>query len=281
MSPGYGSNVPSTSPAASPLSVADLTSAFRRRGLDLPTPVALATTSSTNDDAATAASKGAPEWTVVVANHQSAGRGRLGRQWEAPPGSALLFSVVLRPPRHWVRQLGWVPLQSGLAVAEGICALGLEVRVKWPNDLVIDKDGSEPQLRKLAGLLAERRDSAVIVGVGINVNLAKRQLPVPAATALNLEGLDAGRGEVLAEVIAAWQRRWADLIAADGDVEAVGLRDEYRGSCISVGRRVRVDVPSGEPIVGQAVDIDSDGHLVVDASGTRVLVSAGDVHHLY
>lgn len=275
----YGSNVTHEHQPASPLTSEAVALALTKAEVITGPTTVLTSTPSTNDVASQLAGSQAPAWTVVVAEHQTAGRGRLGRQWEAPRGSALLFSVVLRPPDSWLHELGWIPLLSGLAVADAICTHGLDVALKWPNDVVVAADEGS-QLRKVSGLLSERRDNAVIVGIGINVKLSADELPVPTATALNLEGVAIDRATLLAEVLEQLQERWNRFVDADGDVEGSGLSDQYRQRCISVGRRVRVDVPASSAVEGTAVDVDGHGHLVVDTGHGTLRISAGDVHHL-
>src|SRR5919197_2583591 len=123
-----------------------------------------------------------PEGAVAVADHQSAGRGRLGRTWEAPPSTALLCSILLKPPpERDVRQLSLV---AGVAVADALEHLvGLAVQIKWPNDVMLRR-------RKVTGILAELRDGAVVLGIGINVNQTREQLPEGAGSLRTLTGLD-------------------------------------------------------------------------------------------
>ncbi|MGH9135518.1 MAG: biotin--[acetyl-CoA-carboxylase] ligase, partial [Acidimicrobiales bacterium] len=189
-------------------------------------------TGSTNSDLLALARQGAPEGTVLVADHQTAGRGRMGRTWEAPPGSSLLVSVLLRPP---VEVADLVTMVAGLAMAD---AVGPEVRLKWPNDLVIDD-------RKLAGLLAEAdwsgggQSPAVVVGIGVNVAWA----PEGAVAC----GGD--REELLASFLTALDARYGELVAT-GDRAAVLAA--WRTRSATLGRRVRVQRGGGE-IEGTAV----------------------------
>ena len=147
----------------------------------------VATTGSTNADLVALAAAGEPAGLVLVADEQTAGRGRLGRGWTAPPGSGLTFSVLLRPHRA-AAHLGWLPLLTGLAVVEAVRSVtGVPAELKWPNDVVVRGDGGEG---KLAGILAERLGGpgagagAVVVGVGLNVSMSTDELPVHTATSL-------------------------------------------------------------------------------------------------
>lgn len=246
-------------------------------------PVAvLPSTGSTNADAVEQAGEGAPEGFTVVADEQTEGRGRLGRAWISPYGAGLAMSVVLRPhmpEAAW----GWLPLATGLAVVEGLAAQGLEAALKWPNDVVVDgdaRDGS-PGPRKLAGLLAERVGPAVVVGIGVNVDLGADEAPVPRATSTRLEGADVSRERLCVDVLVALRRRYLDLQLAAGDADRAGLLDAYRSACLTLGRDVVVHLPGGERLHGVAADVDAAGHLVVDAQGgTRRTLSAGDVEHV-
>jgi BirA family biotin operon repressor/biotin-[acetyl-CoA-carboxylase] ligase len=197
--------------------------------------IRLATTPSTQDVA-----RGLPVGTVVVADQQTSGRGRLGRRWEAPPGSALLASFVL-PARPLAS------LAAGVAAAE---ACGPSVRLKWPNDLLLDG-------RKVAGVLVERRGERCVVGIGVNLTWAP-----PDAGLLETDRdllLERLRGE-----LEAW------FAAADAEVLAA-----WRARSDTLGRRVRVQLP-GETFEGWAEEVAADGSLIV---GGRT-VTAGDVIHL-
>src|SRR5690606_18841144 len=180
---GYAEEVtesPYTDLDRPPLSAAALQRALVRPGSLWSSVTVVARTGSTNADLAEAARQGAAEGTVLVAEVQSAGRGRLGRTWTAPPRAGLTFSVLLRPTVRPARQ-GWLMLLAGLAAASAIRRIAqVDVRLKWPNDLLVGE-------RKLGGVLAERVDGAVVVGIGINVTLRPDELPVEQATSLAIE----------------------------------------------------------------------------------------------
>ena len=239
-------------------------------------------TGSTNTDCAARARAGAPEGLVLAAEEQTAGRGRLGRTWLSPPRAALTFSVLLRPAGVPPVRRGWLPLLAGVAAATAVRHVsGLDVRLKWPNDLLLGP-------RKLAGILAEQSGDAVIVGIGVNVSAARAELPVTGAaalpaTSLLLEGsasLDRERllREILAE-IERWYQAWRGT-EIPGDPQASGLRAAYLGLCSTVGRDVRAELPAGNVIRGTAAGIDTDGRLIVRTPEGEVAVSAGDVRHL-
>ncbi len=246
--------------------------------------VLLESTGSTNADAADAARSGAGEGYVIVADEQTLGRGRLGREWSTPAGGGLALSVVLRPALS-AERTGWLPLLAGLAAVEALRALGADAWLKWPNDVVVpgpSRDGG-PGPRKLGGLLAERvhDEDAVVVGLGLNVGLGAADLPVPTATSTSLEGVVLHREELLVGVLGRLRERYLAWLAAGGDAGAAGLSADYRAACLTLGARVRVHLPGGGTLEGEALDVDEAGRLLVRADGSEpVALAAGDVEHL-
>lgn len=244
----------------------------------------VAETGSSNADLLAVAREGAREGVVLVAEAQTAGRGRMGRRWISPPGAGLTFSMLLRPYGVPGALLGWLPLLTGAAVAAALPAVvPVAPRLKWPNDVLV---GSA----KLGGVLAERSGSAVVVGIGINVTQHKAELP-EGATSLRVEagGAETGEGtltglraRVLVAVLAAMSDRylaWRDQFSP-GDAEASGLRQEYLSRCATLGREVTVTLPGGKSIAGTAAGVDWAGRLEVSTATGVVPVSAGDVVHL-
>lgn len=237
-------------------------------------------TGSTNSDLAARAKAGAAEGAVLVAEEQSAGRGRLDRQWTAPPRSGLFFSVLLRPSGVPVERWGWLPLLAGVATATAVSrAGGVDTGLKWPNDLLVTVDGEE---RKTGGILAERAgDDGVVIGIGLNVSLREDELPVPAAGSLALAGAKGtDRDPLLRAVLrslADWYGEWR---TAGGDPEASRLRPVYAAGCVTLGRAVRAELPGGDAVTGTAVTVDDDGRLVISSGGAEQAVGAGDVVHL-
>lgn len=235
------------------------------------------TTESTNADLVARAQRpgGADvDRTVLVAEAQTGGRGRMGRSWVAPPGSALLFSVLLHPRTVPARSRGWIGAILGLAVVDGLHrAAGVEARLKWPNDVLV-------RGRKVAGILAELAGAALVVGCGINVTLDRSDLPRADATSLLLEGAThCDRGRLLTAVLAAFGPMVDQWEAAAGDMDAAGLRREYLRHSATVGRRVRIELPDGSGVSGTAVDVAPDGSLVIDSGGRTATFAAGDVTH--
>jgi BirA family biotin operon repressor/biotin-[acetyl-CoA-carboxylase] ligase len=255
----------------------------------------VAETGSTNTDAMALARDGAPEGVVVVADHQTAGRGRLGRSWEAPPGASLLVSVLLRPP---AAVLEVVTPAAGLAMAEAVAEVaGVDARLKWPNDLVVDVGGGVE--RKLAGMLAEAdwpagtsasggyatpgptQRVAVVVGIGVNVDWPDDVPPELAdvLTACNhVTGRAPDRRVLLERFLGGLGASYARLVEHPDD--RTWLLDAYRARSATLGRAVRVDTGSSE-VEGTAVDVDQDGRLLVEVEGGgRRTIAVGDVVHL-
>ncbi|MFI2355508.1 biotin--[acetyl-CoA-carboxylase] ligase [Streptomyces anulatus] len=238
-------------------------------------------TGSTNTDLAGQARGGAAvEGTVLVAEEQTAGRGRLERTWTAPPRSGLFFSVYLEPGDIPVERWGWVPLLAGVAAATGLAkSAGVDMSLKWPNDLLVAVQGEE---RKTGGILGEFAGDGIVVGLGINVSLRADELPAPTAGSLALAGaVSTDRETLLRAVLRSledWYGRWR---AADGDAAASGLQAAYAAGCATLDRTVRAELPGGTSLVGEAVAIDGDGRLVLSTEdGLQQPVSAGDIVHL-
>jgi BirA family biotin operon repressor/biotin-[acetyl-CoA-carboxylase] ligase len=238
-------------------------------------------TGSTNDDLLAAARTGAAEGAVLAAEHQTRGRGRLGRAWTARTGSALTFSMLLRPGQVPAASLGWLPLLTGVALVSALTeAAAVDAVLKWPNDVLAGE-------AKLAGILAEQTGRAVVVGAGVNIGAAREELPPTRpgalpATSLALLGAASLDREALLEAILAeferWYLRWTRPVP--GDAEGSGLRAEYLRRCATIGRDVRVELPGGTVLAGRASGIDAVGRLLVDTPAGREAVSAGDVIHL-
>jgi BirA family transcriptional regulator, biotin operon repressor / biotin---[acetyl-CoA-carboxylase] ligase len=210
----------------------------------------------------------APDHSLLVAELQTAGRGRLDRTWVSPPRAGLTFSVLLRPSVS-VTRWGWLPLLTGLAVHDAVPGVVL----KWPNDVLCGRDE-----RKLAGILAQTSGDAVVVGIGLNVSTTADELPVGTATSLALCGADElDRTALLIGILTRLDSRLAQWSDAGGDAAACGLHAAYTAVCATIGREVAVTTTGGERLVGTAAVIDSDGRLRLD---TGAVVGAGDVEHL-
>jgi BirA family transcriptional regulator, biotin operon repressor / biotin---[acetyl-CoA-carboxylase] ligase len=207
---------------------------------------------------------GQPEGAAAVCDVQTGGRGRLGRTWSAPAGTAVLCSVVLEPPAE--RNIAELSLVGGLAVAETVeAATGLAAQIKWPNDVLVNR-------RKVAGVLAEASEGRVVLGMGVNVNQTRDELPentaVAAGSLLTIDGIRRERAPVLADLLLRLERaydRWREG-ALDAIYDGVGARDFLRG------RRLMVD---GERAVGVA--IDRSGRLEVEVDHERRVLESGEV----
>jgi BirA family biotin operon repressor/biotin-[acetyl-CoA-carboxylase] ligase len=231
-------------------------------------------TGSTNSDLLAEARDGLAQGAVLVAEAQSAGRGRMGRQWVSQPGAALTFSVLLRPAAVPPGNRGWLPLLAGVAVAWAVRAqTGIVPSLKWPNDVQVNG-------AKLAGILAEQAGDAIVVGIGMNVSSGRDELPAAGATSLALEGADPPLGVLLASLLgelARWYLAWSGSM---GDAARCGLHQEYQRLCGTLGRQVRVSLPGGRAVTGTAAEVDLTGRLVVRTAAGPVPVSAGDVVHV-
>lgn len=223
----------------------------------------LDSTDSTNRVAREWAAAGASHGCLVVANYQSAGRGRLDRSWLAAAGSSLLFTLILRPGTA-PENFGLINLAAGVAVCEAVAALNLDPRLKWPND--VNLAGG-----KVAGILSEAVGEAVCLGVGINVNIGAFPDSISQiATSLSLAaGKQLSRLELLIKVLEELDR--LEIAHPGADVLTA-----YRGWCDTLGIRVKVKL-ADRTIVGRAQDVDAGGALILD-SGEQI--NAGDVVHL-
>jgi BirA family biotin operon repressor/biotin-[acetyl-CoA-carboxylase] ligase len=269
--------------------------------MELPLSAAVATrltvlpeAGSTNDVLVAEASAGdVPDFSVVATDHQTAGRGRLGRVWVAPRGAGLAVSVLLRPvlpagqPLE-IAHFGWLPLIAGIAMTRAVQGVVDPSRVglKWPNDVQVDG-------LKVSGLLAELLPSAdaVVIGAGVNLSLTRDQLPTPVSTSLVLSGArlgdapadgDALADGVLAAYLTALRGLYTDFVRLGADPVASGVAEQLDEVCTTLGRQVKVELPGAPDLLGAAVGIDSTGRLRVRRSsdGAVVAVAAGDVTHL-
>lgn len=216
---------------------------------------------------------GVPEIHVVLADVQTAGRGRLGRTWHAPAGTSLLASCVLRPTVR-TGSLTLLPLLAGLALAEVVDRYCDAVALKWPNDLMVHD-------RKAAGVLVEGplAGGAVVLGLGVNVDWRGVALPAGAAESTSLaemSGAHVDRWRVLAAFLGLFGRRYLDW-----QEHPVGFLDDYRRWCATIGRRVRGGRPTGGVVEGLAEGVEDDGALGVrDDAGVRHRIAAGDVAYV-
>jgi BirA family biotin operon repressor/biotin-[acetyl-CoA-carboxylase] ligase len=233
---------------------------------------------STNAELLTRAAAGAEEGTVLVAEHQDAGRGRLDRTWTSPPRAGLTVSFLVRPDVPAARR-GWLPLLTGIALAESVGEVtGVRTSVKWPNDLLA-LDG-----RKLAGILAEAIASppgpAVVVGTGLNVNTHAAELPDTGTSLSVVTGTGVDRGPLLLAFLRAVERRYRAWTDALGDPVASGLAGDYLAWSSTVGTTVEVALPDGTTLEGVAQAVDWDGRLVVATDGGTIELASGDVRHV-
>ncbi len=204
---------------------------------------------STNTALAAAARQGAPDRTVLVAEHQSAGRGRAGRDWVAPARSGLALSVLLRPTGVPQLRWSWLPLLAGVALCRAVSTLAeLPTALKWPNDLLLGA-----HRRKAAGILAEvvPAGPAVVVGIGLNVTLRPDELPGPEATSLAIEqAACTDRDPLLRALLRELDSELRQWCEHEGDPISSGLREAYQHHCATLGEQVRVELPGKPDLIG-------------------------------
>jgi BirA family biotin operon repressor/biotin-[acetyl-CoA-carboxylase] ligase len=240
-------------------------------------------TGSTNTDLLALATTNPEIWTdfsVLLTDNQTAGRGRLDRQWEAKPGFGLAVSVLLRPKTFGIESFGWLPLLAGLAMNNAVASLieDSPVSLKWPNDVLVAGE-------KISGLLAEvlPNGKGVIIGAGLNLLQSKEDLPIPNATSLALHGVTSFElDDVLVRYLASFRNLYEDFCLAHGDAESSGLRKAVQDASSTIGSTVRVLLPAGSEFSGKAVGLDVSGRLLVALSDPLEIraVAAGDIQHL-
>ncbi|MGY1594154.1 biotin--[acetyl-CoA-carboxylase] ligase [Geodermatophilus sp. SYSU D00708] len=229
---------------------------------------------STNAVLLARAADDAPEGSVLVAEYQAAGRGRLDRTWASPPGAGLTVSLLLRPDVPAARR-GWLALLTGIALAEAVGEVpGVRASLKWPNDLLA-ADGA-----KLAGILAEVGSGAVVVGVGLNVSTRAEELPEGGTSLVLAAGRPVDRTSVLLQFLRGFERRYRPWVEALGDPVGSGLARDYLAWCSTVGTPVVVSLPDGSTLEGTAESVDWDGRLVVRTPEGTVALASGDVRHV-
>jgi BirA family biotin operon repressor/biotin-[acetyl-CoA-carboxylase] ligase len=236
----------------------------------------VASTGSTNADLLSRAQAGADvAGSVLLAEFQSAGRGRHGRNWATPPRAQIAMSVAIDVTGIAAEKWGWLPLLTGVALVDSVAQVsGVSVGLKWPNDVLAGTD-------KLAGVLAEVASPSptIVIGLGLNVSLAPDELPTPTATSLQLLGATALDRNIvvsaildrLGELIARWRS------AAGNDDQ---LRSDYLRCSLTIGTTVRAILPGDRDIVGVATGIDESGRLLIDDGADVHVVAAGDITHL-
>ena len=229
---------------------------------------------STNAALLAAAADDAPEGTVLLAERQVTGRGRLDRVWTSPPGAGLTVSFLLRPDVPAARR-GWLPLLTGVALAEAVGEVpGVRTSLKWPNDLLA------PDGAKLAGILAEVGGGAVVVGVGLNVSTREDELPETGTSLALVAGRPVDREAVLLQFLRGFERRYLPWAQTLGDPVSSGLARDYLAWSSTVGAVVVVTLPDGSTLEGVAESVDWDGRLVLRTAGGVAELASGDVRHV-
>jgi len=238
---------------------------------------------STNTELLASASNSPEQWpdfSVLLTDNQTAGRGRLDRSWVANPGDALAVSVLLRPKSFDITRFGWLPLMAGLAMTNCVQSLiyEAEVSLKWPNDVLVNGE-------KISGILAEvlPTGDGLVIGAGLNLRQTKLALPVPTATSLALNGVEGFElDDILVRYLASLRRLYEQFSDASGDAEDSGLRSEVLAASSTIGSQVLVQLPDGSEFTGKAAGLDNDGRLLVVISDPLEIraVAAGDIKHL-
>ena len=201
---------------------------------------------------------------VIVAEYQSAGRGRLDRTFESTTGTGLLFSAFVKPNRD-KSEWGFIPLLVGLSVAE---VLGIEFFTKWPNDILSD-------LGKVGGILCEIHGDGIVIGVGLNISTTEDQLPVPTASSVFITtGQSPDRNQLLPAILKEIAFNLSEWEAGDSMEDLI---DDYLDSSATMGKRVSAQLPDGNTIVGTVTGISSNGELLLDSGA---IISVGDIRHL-
>ena len=239
----------------------------------------VAETGSTNADLVDRASRGeAVDATVLIAEHQTAGRCRHGRQWTSPARSQIALSFAVDAATVPTEAWGWLPLATGVAVVDALRATcGVTVGLKWPNDVLAGSDGSAG---KLAGILAEvaAPQAVIVVGLGLNVTLTAAEAPDPIATSLAMLGEFVDRTVLLRNLLrelAVRVDQWRSTGGRDEDLVA-----DYRRLSLTQGATVRASLPGDRQLTGVARGFDQQGRILIDVGAETVTVSAGDITHL-
>jgi BirA family biotin operon repressor/biotin-[acetyl-CoA-carboxylase] ligase len=232
-------------------------------------------TGSTNSDLIARANSGADiSGAVLIAEHQTAGRGRQGRSWSAARYAQITMSVAIDAAGVPTEAWGWLPLATGVAIVDTVTDLGVDAGLKWPNDVLADGG-------KLAGILAEvaAEQRVVVVGIGLNVSLSGEEIGVEGVTSLVELGVHApDRQSVIVRLLTELGRRvdaWRRAGGADPHLIA-----DYRARSLTLGMSVRAILPGDREIVGVARDVDGQGRLSIDTDGQTTTVAAGDIVHL-
>ena len=229
---------------------------------------------STNDIARELVSSNIEEGTFVLANFQTKGRGRQNRNWEAPNNSSIFISIILKP--YSEKNLGWIPLLIGLSLHKAIEAeTRKNIKIKWPNDLVLVENNQE---FKFAGILIEKINNLVVAGIGINFDQERNELPVSNASSLK-EILQSplSKEAVIAAFLTELSARWLEENNASTWPTPSLVRD-YKTNCITLNKKIEAQLPGGEVINAQAVDISQTGELVVNTDGGTRSLSSADIH---
>jgi len=202
---------------------------------------------------------------VVIANEQTAGRGRLDRSWSTPAGSGIAISIGAHIS-DFDTEPNSIPLLTGIAVQRVLAKHQIPVHLKWPNDIIFSK----PKTRKLGGILIQLIGERLILGIGLNVDLTSAELPIPTATSLRIEGYNVSRSELITEIVAE-----LDILRTNNS----NWLSEYKEVCATLGQKVQVFISNGKELNGLAIDVDETGALLVESLGKIYQITVGDIEH--
>lgn len=209
---------------------------------------------------------------VVTADEQTKGRGRLEREWTSPWGAGIAMSIALSKEKIQI-PISTVPLFAGLCVIQALESLGAAAELKWPNDIVIFDE--QKVLRKLGGILVQLHQDVLVIGIGLNVDLAASELPTQMATSLSLAGFTIEREKLIARII----RNFSEITNPQ-NLKLDSWMDEYRKTCCTIGQELRINQIAGEALRGRAIAVSSDGALQIEIDGVVRDISVGDVEHV-
>jgi BirA family biotin operon repressor/biotin-[acetyl-CoA-carboxylase] ligase len=229
---------------------------------------------STNDVARNLVETNSEEGTFVLANYQTQGRGRQDRNWEAPKNSSVFLSIILKPNNQ--QNIGWIPLLIGLTILKILQPeTRKNIKIKWPNDLVLVEESKE---YKFAGILLEKIKEDVVVGIGINFDQDKSELPIANASSLKeILQTPISKEALIAALLTELSARWNEENNAENFPTPSTVRD-YKSNCLTLNKEIEAIIPGGKKIKAIAIDISSQGELVIKSENEVTKLSSADIH---
>ena len=225
---------------------------------------------STNDEALLAQQSAPDTWILVVADQQTTGRGRLGRDWVSPWGAGIAMTIAI-PQSDLTAGSASYSLVAGLAMTDALASYGVGAGLKWPNDIVVINSDSGAMF-KLGGILSQMSSQGIVVGVGVNIDLRPEELPIAQATSTWILGHQISREELIATFVKHVKKRLAQ--------NSLEFMSEYRAACVTIGLDVTVDLVNGTELSGNCCGVTDAGLLQVKFGDSVIDVATGDVHHV-